>query len=470
MPTVTMPQLGESVAEGTIGKWLKQVGDHVDKYEPIVEVITDKVNAEVPSPFEGTLARILVNEGETVPNNAEIAVIEVAGEATSVERRPAPAADPTPVVSGSAPSSPTPSAPVAAAPAATSPAPAPAIAPGSPLDRSIPGIAGNGADPDHGAAAVASYEGRMTPAVRRLAREHGVDLTKVPGTGHAGRVTREDVLRFVEAGGATAAGATSTATPAPAPATTAAARPTSPPAPSPVAQGDSLKPASPMRKAIAAQMTRSLAVPVAYITIEVDMSAVVRRRESVKRDYQSREGVGLSFVAFVTKAVVEALRGHPDYNAHYTDEGHWRRKAVNVGIAVAVDDGLVVPVIKNADNLSLHGLNRAIVDLAERARSNKLKLDDIQGGTFTVDNTGWTGSVLTLPIINVPEVAILTMEAIVKRPVVVESAAGDSIAIRHMMLMCLGIDHRATDGAQAGRFLADIRTWLESVDEQTPIW
>ena len=200
------------------------------------------------------------------------------------------------------------------------------------------------------------------------------------------------------------------------------------------------------------------------------MSAVVRRRESAKRDYQAREGIGLSYVAFVTKAVVEALRLHPDFNGHWTDEGLWRRKALNVGIAVAVDDGLVVPVIKNADSLSLHGLNRAIYDLAERARTNHLKLDDIQGGTFTVDNTGWTGSILTLPIINVPEVAILTMEAIVKRPVVVESAAGDSIAIRPQMNMCLGIDHRATDGAQGGRFLADIRRWLESVSDQTSIW
>jgi 2-oxoisovalerate dehydrogenase E2 component (dihydrolipoyl transacylase) len=225
-----------------------------------------------------------------------------------------------------------------------------------------------------------------------------------------------------------------------------------------------------MRRAIAAQMTRSLGVPAAYITIEVDMTAVVRRREAVKREYQAREGVSLSYVAFVTKACVEALRKHPDFNAHWTDEGHWRRQAVNVGIAVAVEDGLVVPVVKGADGLSLHGLNVAINDLAERARTGKLRMDDIQGGTFTVDNTGWTGSILTLPIINIPEVAIVTMENIVKRPVVVETPAGDSIAIRHMMNMCLGIDHRATDGAQGGRFLADIRRWLESVDDQTSIW
>jgi 2-oxoisovalerate dehydrogenase E2 component (dihydrolipoyl transacylase) len=328
----------------------------------------------------------------------------------------------------------------------------------------------------------------MTPAVRRLAREHGVDLAHVPGTGHGGRVTRDDVMRFIEIGAAAPAPA-----PAPAPAATptaataaatptattatAAATPTpattqtpSAPSPSPVAAGDSLKQLSPMRKAIASQMSRSLSVPVAYITIEVDMSAVVRRRDAAKGEYQSREGRSLSYVAFVTKACVEALRRHPDLNAHWTEEGHWRRKAVNVGVAVAVDDGLVVPVIKDADTLSIHGLNVAINDLAERARAGRLRLEDVTGGTFTVDNTGWTGSILTLPIINVPEVAIVTMEAIVKRPVVVEGRAGDAIAVHSMMNMCLGIDHRATDGAQAGRFLADIKRWLESVDDQTPIW
>ena len=307
----------------------------------------------------------------------------------------------------------------------------------------------------------------MTPAVRRLAREHGVDLTRVGGTGHGGRITREDVLAYVAVAGS--APAATPPVPAPAPgATPAPAAP--PPATSPVVAGDSLKQLSPMRKAIAAQMTRSLGVPVAYITIEVDMTAVVKRRESVKREYQAREGMSLSFVAFVTKACVEGLRRHPDLNAHWTDEGHWRRQAVNIGVAVAVDDGLVVPVIRGVDRLSLHGLNMAINDVAERARTKRLKLDDITGGTFTVDNTGWTGSILTMPIINVPEVAIVTMEAIVKRPVVISGPQGDAIAVRHMMNMVLGIDHRATDGAQAGRFLADVKRWLESVDDQTPIW
>ena len=305
----------------------------------------------------------------------------------------------------------------------------------------------------------------------------------MPGTGHAGRVTREDILAYIErqrtGAPEPAAAASSTAAPTPPPArapdastlagASAAGAPAMPPPPSPAA-ADSLKPMTQMRKAIAAQMTRALQVPHAYTTIEVDMSAVVRHRGANKRAYQEREGIGLSYVAFVTKATVEALRRHPDMNAHWTDEGLWRRRAINVGIAVAVDDGLVVPVIKDADGLSIHGLNRAINELADRARTNRLRLDDIKGGTFTVDNTGWTGSVLTMPIINVPEVGIVTMEAIVKRPVVIETPQGDVIGVRSMMNMVLAIDHRATDGAQAGRFLATIRQWLESVDESTSIW
>ena len=225
-----------------------------------------------------------------------------------------------------------------------------------------------------------------------------------------------------------------------------------------------------MRKAIAAQMTKALQVPVAYTTIEVDMSGVVALRNANKGSYQAQEGISLTFDAFVAKATVDALKRHPDFNAHYTDEGHWRRQTINLGVAVAVEDGLVVPVIKDADRLSIHGLNRALRDLADRARSGKLKLDDIQGGTFTLDNTGWTGSMITQPIINAPEVGILTMESIVKRPVVVESATGDAIGIKPMMYMCLGFDHRATDGAQAGRFVADVRKWLEAVDSNTAIW
>ncbi len=479
MPKVQMPQLGESVAEGTIGKWLKQPGDHVDKYEPIVEVITDKVNAEVPSPFEGTLTEILVQEGETVPNNTDIAVIEAAGEgaeatgATAHERGAAEAEVPAATEAAEAAADETAGQAGGQGPAGSDERPAeesrqqPPREPAAPTAVAAPAAAGG-----NGAAGPDGYKGRMTPAVRRLAREHGVDLNLIQGSGHGGRITRDDVLNFVaqqKQGGTPAAqpGAPTAQAPAQAP---AAQAPPQPAAPSPVAEGDSLKQPSPMRKAIAAQMTRALQVPVAYTTIEVDMSGAVRLRESLKRDYQAREGISLTYDAIVAKATVEALRRHPDFNAHYTDEGHWRRKAVNLGIAVAVEDGLVVPVIKDADELSIHGLNQKIRDLADRARSNRLKMDDIQGGTFTLDNTGWTGSMITNPIINVPEVGILTMESITKRPVVVETAQGDMIGIRPMMYMCLGFDHRATDGAQAGRFVMDVKRWLEAVDQNTAVW
>lgn len=484
MPKVQMPQLGESVAEGTIGKWLKKPGDHVDKYEPIVEVITDKVNAEVPSPYAGTLTEILVQEGETVPNNTEIAVIEAVGEGAEATGSEAPtegaASAEAPDAAQAAEATADETAPQAGAGPAGSderPARQPGPAPRSleqpsaqPRSTSAATAAaapqrtgGNGASGPDG------YKGPTTPAVRRLAREHGIDLSLIAGSGHGGRVTREDVLKFVESGGA----ADAAQAPAPQSGAQAPAAPSAPPAPagpSPVAQGDSLKQASPMRRAIAAQMTKALAVPVAYTVIEVDMSGVVALRDSAKGRYQEQEGISLTYDAFVAKATVEALKRYPDFNAHYTEEGHWRRQAINLGVAVAVDDGLVVPVIKDADRLSIHGLNRAIRDLAERSRAQKLRLEDIQGGTFTLDNTGWTGSIITAPIINAPEVGIMTMESIVKRPVVVATPNGDTIGVRPMMYVCLGFDHRATDGAQAGRFVADVKRWLEGVDSTTAIW
>jgi len=489
MPKVQMPQLGESVAEGTIGKWLKSVGDHVDKYEPIVEVITDKVNAEVPSPYEGTLTEILVQEGETVPNNTEIAVIEAVGETADATAKTAPAAPaataeatadekPEPVATdgGNGPAGsderPTP-APAATAPSFEQPTAQPLASASAATAVAAPQKTGS-----NGASGPDSYKGPTTPAVRRLAREHDVDLELIAGSGHSGRVTREDVLKFVESGGANAASASQAPQAAPAAQAAQSATPTqavqSAPsassAPSPVAQGDSLKQASPMRRAIAAQMTKALQVPVAYTVIEIDMSGVVALRDKSKGAYQSQEGISLTYDAFVAKATVEALRKHPDFNAHYNDEGHWRRQAINLGIAVAVEDGLVVPVIKDADRLSIHGLNRQIRDLADRSRGQKLRLEDIQGGTFTLDNTGWTGSIITQPIINAPEVGIMTMESIVKRPVVVSTPNGDLIGVRPMMYVCLGFDHRATDGAQAGQFVADVKAWLEAVDSNTAIW
>jgi 2-oxoglutarate dehydrogenase E2 component (dihydrolipoamide succinyltransferase) len=481
MPQVTMPQLGEGVEEGTIGKWLKSVGDHVRVGDPLVEVVTDKVNAEVPSPFEGTLTSILVNEGDTVGNDAPIAEVEDGAAAATAEepegqaskqpepatesasqpeaaKEPKPAPAPEPEDQAAQPKAAVPVAPPAAGSPSHPPVLAPAAMPSTPL--------------------VVPSNVRMTPSVRRLARELGVDVGAIAGSGKGGRITRDDVRAAAAAPAPAAAAPAAASTPSAAAAPAAASAPSAAaaagyvvadPADSPVKHGDSLKQLSPMRKAIAAHMERFLDVPTAYITIEVDMTPVVKARAAINADYQSREGMSMSYVAYMTKACVEALRKYPDFNAHWTEEGHWRRKAVNIGIAVAVDDGLVVPVIKHAENLSLHGINAAINDLATRARNRKLRPDDLEGGTFTVDNTGWTGSILTLPIINVPEVAIITMEKIVKRPVVLEDH-GDAIAVRSMMNMCIAIDHRATDGAQAGAFLQDVAAWLGSVDEHTPIW
>jgi len=450
---VTMPQLGESVAEGTIGKWLKQPGDHVAKYEPLVEVVTDKVNAEVPSPFEGILREILAEEGATVPNNAEIAVIETADDGAADET----VAAATPTV-------------------ATSPAGAPGPA-GSdergPAERAT-AMATRAATPGVAAPpALADPDARMTPAVRRLLREHELTAAQIVGTGGGGRITREDVLKVVEAmrTGAPAPAPPAAKAPVAIPITApAAALPAGAPIVFPDGADEVLLPMTQMRKGIAAQMTRALAVPHAYVHMEVDASALVRAREAAKREYQSREGISLSYVPFVIKAVVDALRRYPTFNAHWTEPGLVAKRRVHMGVAVAVDDGLLVPVVRDVEQLSINGLNHAIADVAARARAGKFKLDDFGGSTFTIDNTGWFGSNLTMPIINVPEVAILTMEAITKRPVVRETTEGDVIAIRPVMNMVLAIDHRANDGAQAAAFLRSIKTWLEGIGPETPVY
>ena len=508
MAKVTMPQLGESVAEGTIGKWLKQPGDSVAKYEPLLEVITDKVNAEVPSPFEGVLKEILAEEGATVPNNAEIAIIETAEEAgagaASAEAPPAaakgpagsdettpasqpqtgPASAPAAAPADAAPAAMTPPAPAAAP--AEAPAPAPAATASAPAAQAAPTAtapAGTG-DPD----------ARMTPAVRRLLREHALQPNQIIGTGGGGRITRDDVLAVVESirtggtpavpvmaggngsGSTTQALAGQPAQPGQAPAGQSATvvpparMPAGAPVEFPEGADEVLLPMTQMRKGIVAQMTRALAVPHAYVHMEVDATNLVRARERAKRDYQAREGVSLSYVPFVIKAAVAALRQFPSFNAHWTENGVLAKRRVQMGVAVAVDDGLLVPVVRDVDQLSISGLNHAIAEVAARARAGKLKLDDYGGSTFTIDNTGWFGSNLTMPIINVPEVAILTMEAIVKRPVVLETPDGDVIAIRPIMNMVLAIDHRANDGAQAAALLKAIKTWLEGIGPDTPVY
>jgi 2-oxoisovalerate dehydrogenase E2 component (dihydrolipoyl transacylase) len=334
-----------------------------------------------------------------------------------------------------------------------------------------------------------------------LMREHGLSAEQVPGTGHGGRITREDVMHYVaeaaSSGGATALGATAgvpaarAAEPAVSPPVQPAtgSAPAQAPGPAPAApsapaaastssgsvrweqgQDEILIPLNQMRRGIANQMTKAAAVPVAYSTFEVDVTGVANLRNAQAGAYKAREGVGLSYLPFVIKAVVEALHSSPDINAHYTDEGLLRKRRINIGVAIAVENGLIVPVIKDADQLSINGINRAIQDLSARARSNRLRLDDLQGGTFTIDNTGWFGSQLTVPILNVPEVCILTTEAVTKRPVVRETPDGDVIAIRSMMNLVAGYDHRATDGAQIGRFVKDVICWLEAVGPDMPIY
>ena len=500
MAKVTMPQLGESVAEGTIGKWLKQPGDHVDKYEPLLEVITDKVNAEVPSPFEGVLKEILVQEGETVPNNAEIAIIEEAGgtaEAAAPAKSAASAAAPpapTPKAEATAPepaaTAPEPLAaaapePVAAA-AVPAPEPAPAAAAPAPTYEAANGPAGSDERASH--EMPGNGDARMTPAVRRLLREHGLQAAMVVGTGGGGRITREDVTDYVESqrtgapvGRQNAAGAPAASAHEAGPAPGAAAatqpsagspRPTSP-APGivfPAGADEVLVPMTQMRKGIAAQMTRALLVPHAYVQMEVDVSNLVRFRDRNKKEYQAREGVSLSFVPFVVKASSEALRRNPTFNAHWSEAGLMAKRRINIGIAVAVADGLIVPVIRDVDQLSISGLNLAIAAVSERSRTGKLRVDDFGGGTFTVDNTGWLGTNMVMPIMNVPEVGIVTMDRITKRPVVVETADGDVIAIRSVMNMVLGVDHRANDGAGGAALLRDIKNWLEAVGPDTAIY
>jgi pyruvate/2-oxoglutarate dehydrogenase complex dihydrolipoamide acyltransferase (E2) component len=549
--TIKMPQLGESVTEGTIERWLVKEGDKVEQYDPLFEVVTDKVNAEVPAEVAGTVTKIIVGDGQTVKVGTPLAEIETDGGAAEAaapapaeapaaasEPAPTPAATPAPEPAAPAPTpepakpapTPEPAAAAKAEPAAkpepapepaAAPEPAPAPAPTAAAEAApeppaaAPAPTPSPANTEPAAASEPATDGttRMTPAVRRLVREHGIDISKVRGSGSGGRVTRDDVLAFVASGAAPATAENPTpeavaepaplpptpvpapmaeaapapaeapaqapapapaATPAPAAAPAAAAAPTpayAPPTPMAAPTGGDVEvPLSQMRKGIAAKMTRvKQTVPHAYTVVEVDMHNVVRWRETNQESYKAREGIGISYVAAVIKAVTETLRQHPTLNSQFAEDRIVLKQAMNIGIAVAVDNGLLVPVIANADQLSISGVNHRIQDLAARARTNKLRLDEIQGGTFTVNNTGWFGSVSSMPIINSPEVAILSMEAIVKRPVVINVEGEDVITVRPMMNMTCSFDHRVLDGAQVGNFLADVRKRLEGWDPATPI-
>ncbi len=480
--TIKMPQLGESVTEGTIERWLVKEGDTVEQYDPLFEVVTDKVNAEVPAEIAGTVTKILVPDGETVAVGTPVAEIDADGAGATTDAPAAEADAPSaeadaPSAEADAPSAETtePEAPQQEHAAETEPKPeaepkreaesepkpkaaepeaAPAPTPESETSEAPPSSGGG----DGGA--------RMTPAVRRLVREHDVDVSQVSGTGAGGRLTRDDVLAFIEKG--PQATAPAEATP---PQTQAAPAQPQPQAAIPAATGgDTEVPLSQMRKGIARKMTQvKQTVPHAYTVIEVDLTNVVKWREANNMAFKAREGASLSYVAVVVKAVTETLRKHPTLNSQFADDKIILKQAMNIGIAVAVDNGLIVPVIANADQLSISGVNGRIRDISSRAHAGKLRLDELTGGTFTVNNTGWFGSVTSMPIVNAPEVAILSMEAIVKRARVMEIDGADVIAIRHMMNMTCSFDHRVLDGAQVGFFLADVRKALEEWDPNTPI-
>jgi len=415
---IKMPQLGESVTEGTVDKWLKHEGDFVKRDEPLVEVVTDKVNAEIPSPFEGKLVKIAVAEGETVRVGSVIAQIETGTSAASATATEPKEAKPTQAEAAQTEAPPEP----ARGKAPTS------IAPSAPA-----------------AAPTDGERARLSPAVRKLAAEHGIDPTTLRGSGMGGRVTRDDVLEAL-AGGEAAPQAPSKPQP-------------SPPAPArPDGKREELVKLSVMRKSIAEHMVRSLATsPHAWTLQEVDVTTLVRYREAEKDSFKSRHGVTLTYLPFVAQIVCEALKEFPWLNSSWSDEGVILKHYVNLGIAVSIPDGLIVPVVKDADRLGFTDIVRVINDLVERARNKQLKPDDVQAGTFTLNNTGATGSIASQPIINQPQAAILTTESIIKRAVVVD----DAIAIRHMMNMCLSFDHRIIDGMMAGQFLNTVKKRLE---------
>lgn len=437
---VVMPQMGESVAEGTITKWLKKVGEPVKRDEPLFEISTDKVDAEIPSPADGVLLEVVHAEGQTVEVNSVVARIGAAGE-TPAPAEPAAPAEPEPSAARAEPE--------LSAPAKPTAAPAePTVAPAATRPDAGDGRRAEPATRDELART------RSTPIVRRIAAEHGIDIAQVKGTGIAGRVTKSDILAYIEAGGERAS-----ATVAAAPAATGP----SPPAFQP-GERVQVEPMSIMRQRIAEHMVMSRRTSAHVTTVfEVDMTAVEALRIRHRDRFQAENGVKLSITAFIARAVVDALRAYPIVNASVDGTSIVYKRDINLGIAVALDWGLIVPVIKNAEEKNLVGLARAIADLAGRARDKKLSPDEVQGGTFTITNPGVFGSLFGTPIINQPQVAILGVGAIVKRPMVVTSPdGGDSIAIRSMAYLNLSFDHRLLDGALADTFLSHVKRSLEA--------
>jgi len=455
---VLMPQMGESITEGTVSKWMKKVGDAVQRDEPLFEISTDKVDAEIPSPNAGILAEIKVQEGQTVPVQTLVAVIETDAGASVAPVAAAPAAPVAASQGAPAPAAAAPAAPVAAAqraPAAPG-APVATAATSTALDRpGPPSTADSSAD---------RLRTKSTPLVRKIAAEHQVDIATIPGSGIQGRVTKQDILSHIEKG-APAAPVPRPASPVPGVSPVPSA--TAPMAPSVEAwPGDRVEPFSKIRKITAEHMILSRRIS-AHVTsfFEVDYTHIAELRRKNKASYAER-GANLTYLAFIAKACAEMLRQHPVVNAAVSGENIIYRHDVNIGIAVALDWGLLVPVVKHADELALIGLARAINDLGERARAKKLSPDEVQRGTFTITNPGVFGSFAGAPIINQPQVAILGVGGIEKRPRVITLPDGtDTIAVRTMGMLSLSYDHRVVDGADADRFLADVKKLLQDFPE-----
>jgi len=414
---VVMPQLGESVHEGTISKWLVKPGDKVVEFEPMLEVDTDKVNAEVPAPVSGILREILAKEGETVQAGAEIAVVETGDGAVTA----------------------TPEAP----------APAPKVAPPKAEPEQVLRTSGEVAPKAPEGPTADSGPHRYSPGVQMAASELKVDLSKVTGTGLGGRVTKKDVQDY-----AAKAAAAKAAAPAPA-------------APAKPGEGDQVVQLTRVRRLIAENMTRSKqTIPHAWQTQEVDMSGVVANRNANKGLFQKQEGFSLTYLPYVMAGTISALREHPEVNSTFNETELIVHRDINLGVSVGLEDTLLVPVVRRADGLSIAGLARALNDVATRARNKQLKADDLSGGTFTVNNSGTFGTLFSYSVINPGQAGILTMEAIVDRPMAVTGM----IAIKPMMYLCFSFDHRVLDGLQAARFLTSCRKWLEAVTVETPIY
>lgn len=432
---IVMPQMGESITEGTVSKWLKAVGDTIAKDEPLLEISTDKVDAEVPSPASGTLLEIKVNEGETVEVGSVVALVgsQSGAAAPASETKPEP--------------TPTPQAASVAAPV-TAPVSAPAVTAASNGNASVDEL----------------RRTKSSPLVRNIAKEHGIDITRIPGSGMSGRVTKNDIVSFIESGAALRPEdllVPGKAAPVSAPAAPRAAAPSAVPAAS---VGDRVEKMSVMRKKIAEHMTFSKQTS-AHVTsvYEIDMTNVAKFRDKHKDDFAGRYGTKLTFMPFIFQAVTNAIRTFPIVNSQVSGEDIIYKGDINLGMAVALDWGLIVPVIKNADTLSLSGLALTANDLADRARTKKLNPDEVNGGTFTITNPGVFGGLFGTPIINQPQVAILCVGTIEKRPKVFTSPEGDDyIAIRHMAYFALTYDHRIVDGADAEKFLAHMKEFLET--------